>query len=87
MLVNHLMISKTYDNSKSIFPALRLLNSSGDRARISDASVHYKKFLKYCGLKLSIQQSGNFLGIGTLPVRTGPRRPDLHSLGRGCNNG
>ena len=42
--------------------ALTILAEAGDLRRFS----HYKKFLKYCGLNLSTQQSGNFRGISKL---------------------
>jgi transposase len=42
--------------------ALTILAEAGDLRRFS----HYKKFLKYCGLNLSTQQSGNFRGMSKL---------------------
>ncbi|UCC40979.1 MAG: IS110 family transposase [Candidatus Aminicenantes bacterium] len=42
--------------------ALLILAEAGDLRRFS----HYKKFLKYCGLNLSTQQSGNFRGMSKL---------------------
>lgn len=42
--------------------ALIILAEAGDLRRFS----HYKKFLKYCGLNLSTQQSGNFRGMSKL---------------------
>lgn len=42
--------------------ALIILAEAGDLRRFS----HYKKFLKYCGLNLSTQQSGAFRGLSKL---------------------
>ena len=42
--------------------ALTILAEAGDLRRFS----HYKKFLKYCGLNLSTQQSGSFRGTSKL---------------------
>ena len=42
--------------------ALTILAEAGDLRRFS----HYKKFLKYCGLNLSTQQSGCFRGMSKL---------------------
>jgi transposase len=42
--------------------ALTILAEAGDLRRFS----HYKKFLKYCGLNLSTQQSGGFRGMSKL---------------------
>jgi transposase len=42
--------------------ALTILAEAGDLRRFS----HYKKFLKYCGLNLSTQQSGSFRGMSKL---------------------
>jgi len=42
--------------------ALIILAEAGDLRRFS----HYKKFLKYCGLNLSTQQSGAFRGMSKL---------------------
>lgn len=42
--------------------ALTILAEAGDLRRFG----HYKKFLKYCGLNLSTQQSGNFRGSSKL---------------------
>lgn len=42
--------------------ALTILAEAGDLRRFS----HYKKFLKYCGMNLSTQQSGNFRGMSKL---------------------
>lgn len=42
--------------------ALTILAEADDLRRFS----HYKKFLKYCGLNLSTQQSGNFRGISKI---------------------
>lgn len=42
--------------------ALLILAEAGDLRRFS----HYKKFLKYCGLNLSTQQSGCFRGMSKL---------------------
>lgn len=45
--------------------ALTILAEAGDLRRFS----HYKKFLKYCGLDLSTQQSGRFRGTTKLSKR------------------
>jgi len=42
--------------------ALIILAEAGNLRRFT----HYKKFLKYCGLSLSTQQSGNFRGMSKL---------------------
>lgn len=49
--------------------ALTILAEAGDLRRFS----HYKKFLRYCGLDLSTQQSGRFKGISKISKR-GSRR-------------
>jgi transposase len=45
--------------------ALTVLAETGDMRRFS----HYKKFLKYCGLDLSTEQSGRFRGMSKLSKR------------------
>jgi transposase len=49
--------------------ALTILAETGDMRRFS----HYKKFLKYCGLDLSTEQSGRFRGISKLSKRGNSR--------------
>jgi len=49
--------------------ALIILAEVGDIRRFS----HYKKFLKYCGLNLSTEQSGRFRGITRLSKRGNSR--------------
>jgi transposase len=49
--------------------ALSILAEAGDIRRFS----HYKKFLKYCGLNLSTEQSGRFRGISKLSKRGNSR--------------
>jgi transposase len=49
--------------------ALTILAEAGDLRRFT----HYKKFLKYCGLNLSTQQSGQFKGISKLSKRGNSR--------------
>lgn len=49
--------------------ALTVLAETGDMRRFS----HYKKFLKYCGLDLSTEQSGRFRGISKLSKRGNSR--------------
>lgn len=49
--------------------ALTILAEAGDMRRFS----HYKKFLKYCGLDLSTEQSGRFRGITKLSKRGNSR--------------
>lgn len=49
--------------------ALTILAEVGDIRRFS----HYKKFLKYCGLDLSTEQSGRFRGMSKLSKRGNSR--------------
>lgn len=49
--------------------ALTILAETGDLRRFS----HYKKFLKYCGLDLSTEQSGRFRGVSKLSKRGNSR--------------
>lgn len=49
--------------------ALIILAEAGDLRRFS----HYSKFLKYCGLELSTEQSGQFRGITRLSKRGNAR--------------
>jgi len=49
--------------------ALTILAEAGDLRRFS----HYKKFLKYCGLNLSTQKSGQFRGVTKLSKRGNSR--------------
>lgn len=49
--------------------ALTILAETGDMRRFS----HYKKFLKYCGLDLSTEQSGRFRGMSKLSKRGNSR--------------
>jgi transposase len=49
--------------------ALTVVAEAGDMRRFS----HYKKFLKYCGLDLSTEQSGRFRGMSRLSKRGNAR--------------